>query len=281
MSVRKLTNLCFGAIFFSISASIALSVTTGSNSAAALSALSLLMLAFCLRLISTRIFAPLKKIETAIADISRGDCKRGVSMGDLPEGEFSNIALGLGSLSSAINEFSTHHLDLLKNIPDAVIELDNEGKVLYMNEAAAALTGYEEDETAGMHYLEFMPEDEKEKASETFCRILKGQSVRNFELKLIRKDGRINYSEFNAVPVYKAGEITGCCCVGRDTDERRKIMDEVKKARKTAEENSKKLEKTVSDLEEFALLAVRRELKMQEIRERLVELKNRNAAKAN
>src|SRR3989304_1336380 len=40
-----------------------------------------------------------------------------------------------------------------------------------------------------------------------------------------------------------------------------------------AEETEKKLKKTISDLEEFALLAVRRELKMQELRERFVELK--------
>lgn len=55
--------------------------------------------------------------------------------------------------------------------------------------------------------------------------------------------------------------------------ERDRLIGELCSARAQAEETEKKLKKTISDLEEFSLLAIRRELKMQELRERFVELK--------
>src|SRR3972149_2453495 len=59
---------------------------------------------------------------------------------------------------------------------------------------------------------------------------------------------------------------------GEDSAQQR-LIDELYSARAQAEETEKKLKKTIRDLEEFALLAVRRELKMQELRERFVEHK--------
>src|SRR3990172_1399571 len=51
---------------------------------------------------------------------------------------------------------------------------------------------------------------------------------------------------------------------GEDSEQQR-LIDELYSARAQAEETEKKLKKTISDLEEFALLAVRRELHMQEL----------------
>src|SRR3972149_8126664 len=58
-----------------------------------------------------------------------------------------------------------------------------------------------------------------------------------------------------------------------ENKEQQRLVDELCSARAQAEETEKKLKKTISDLEEFALLAGRREVKMQELRERFVELK--------
>lgn len=59
---------------------------------------------------------------------------------------------------------------------------------------------------------------------------------------------------------------------GTLSDDIKKLLDELDSARAQAEETEKKLKRTISELEEFALLAIRRELKMQELRERFVEL---------
>jgi len=60
---------------------------------------------------------------------------------------------------------------------------------------------------------------------------------------------------------------------GADAGESKRLVVELACARAQAQETEKKLKKTISDLEEFALLAIRRELKMQELRERFVQLK--------
>ncbi|MBI5344435.1 MAG: hypothetical protein HZB83_03715 [Deltaproteobacteria bacterium] len=60
----------------------------------------------------------------------------------------------------------------------------------------------------------------------------------------------------------------------RDIEEIKRLKEELERARKEAENNSARLRETLDEMEEFALLAVRREVKMREIRERFKKLKN-------
>ncbi|MBI5343924.1 MAG: hypothetical protein HZB83_01065 [Deltaproteobacteria bacterium] len=57
-------------------------------------------------------------------------------------------------------------------------------------------------------------------------------------------------------------------------EEIKRLNEELERARKEAADNSIRLRETLDEMEEFALLAVRREVKMREIRERFKKLKN-------
>ena len=125
----------------------------------------------------------------------------------------------------------------------------------------------------GRPFLDFVTLEWKAAGHSVLATLSEGEAINNADLKLVLKNGAESFFEFNAVPLWKDGVAAGCCCIGRDIEERRKIMSELEAARKHAEEATAKLKKTVNDLEEFSLLAVRRELKMQELREMFVRLK--------
>lgn len=149
--------------------------------------------------------------------------------------------------------------EVLDSLPDPVVETDAAGRIVFVNRAALLLAGCDAG-AFGQQCKEFLT---------AACRSLSGHET--FEAPLAMRDGSARFFEFKAVRL--GGPEGGSLFIGRDSDERKRILDELTTARTQEVEASTKLKKTISDLEEFALLAIRRELKMQELRERFVRLK--------
>ncbi|OGP18475.1 MAG: hypothetical protein A2Z79_04030 [Deltaproteobacteria bacterium GWA2_55_82] len=155
-------------------------------------------------------------------------------------------------------------------LPDPLLEIDRRGRILFANEAALKQTGYAAAEVVGKRLYDFTPALTKDLSVARPCSIL--------ELPVRLKDGSDRFFEFS-IALKDGDGASGYLCIGRDSDGRKRLLDELTSARTQAEETSRNLKKTVSDLEEFALLAVRREFKMQELRERFVQLKEEHEIK--
>lgn len=225
-----------------------------------------------------RVLAPIAMVDVAVRELSTGNHKARIDMNLLRRDE-------LGSLAQAVNKFTdtateeTHHCrNLLMSMPDPVVETDEKGFIKHMNDAACAATGYTPTELVNMPFTSIVHQGEGYHFEDAMKRILLGEPVKRLELPLVLKDGRTDLFEFTCAPIWREGRIAAVRCVGRDTEERRRMLEELLAAKAQAEETSEKLKRTVKDLEEFALLAVRREFKMQEIRERFVKLKQANGA---
>lgn len=147
--------------------------------------------------------------------------------------------------------------EVLDSIPDPVIETDGSGRIVFANRAALLASDCDAEKALGRRCADFLSNGFHSHPGHG-----------KFEAPLPMKDGSTRFFEFKTV---KLG--SGSICIGRDSDERKRLLDELTSARTQEIEASTKLKKTISDLEEFALLAIRRELKMQEIRERFVRLK--------
>jgi PAS domain S-box-containing protein len=187
--------------------------------------------------------------------------------------EIESIKSYVLSAGALLDEYREQYRDLLMSIPDILLELDKSGSVLFVNRAALDIMGYSEDEVLGKPFTQIMETEWRPRWLHALSMLQDGEQAGNIDLKITLAGGGASFFEFNAVPIWKSGLVAGCCCVGRDIEERRKIITELEAARRHAEEASLKLKKTVNDLEEFSLLAVRRELKMQELREMFVRLK--------
>lgn len=272
MSIPKLTGAMSLALIVPSLALLALSAYYAggvSLAVAGAGALALLMHASVYMLFTSEVVKPL----TALAGASSGTGPGLPAPGRWLPAEIESIKSYVLSAGALLDEYREQHRDLITSIPDILLELDRSGVVIFANRTALETTGYAEEELLGRPFLSFVALEWRPAANAYLSTLQHGESVINADLKLVLKNRSESFFEFNAVPLWKNGAVAGCCCIGRDIEERRKIMHELESARKHAEEATAKLKKTVSDLEEFSLLAVRRELKMQELREMFVRLK--------
>lgn len=272
MSVLKLTSTISLALCLPLLALLALCVYYAGGLSLAVAGAGTAALAFqaaAYLVFSNEVAKPLNALAWASAGKGPGLPPPGRK---LPS-EIESIKTYVLSASALLDEYREQHRDLLMNVPDILLEIDRNGHIMFVNRAAREITGYPEDDVLGRHFLDFIAEGSKERARDTLASLLEGKAINSVEIELILSTGAGCFFEFNAVPLWKDGAVAGCCCIGRDIDERRKIMTELDAARRHAEDASAKLKKTVNDLEEFSLLAVRRELKMQELREMFVRLK--------
>ncbi len=231
-----------------------------------LTALSLIALGLVLTVLIHRILRPLSKITSGIERIGRGDFSHRIEVrgGD----ELAQLANSYNEMALSLRETTAHYRDLVETMPVAVFEFDRNGRIQFVNRMGQLWTGYREDELVGKAFSSFVHEKERPVVQKLLDEALRGRSVNSLQIPMVlRKE--LRHFEFNIVPVWKGGEVIGCRAAAKDVEKTKRMMDELKEAKKQAEETSEQLRRTVKDLEEFALIAVRREMKMQEIREGL------------
>ena len=229
-------------------------------------------------LAATLVFVTGRQVSESVKDacqfiekLAAGDAaaRPGTRCNDLPE-----LHSALGRLSRGMKAWEDRQKEFLAAIPAAVIRLDRSGSVTYMNDSAAMLTGRAAPEAMEADYRDFTPAQSHQAMKDILRAVLNGETVSGQEVTILDSDCREINCEFSAVPSWNGADPDGCFLICIDTDERTRLETELKSARLKAEEASAKLAKTIEHLEEYSVMAVRRELKMQEIRQRLSELKN-------
>jgi len=113
---------------------------------------------------------------------------------------------------------------IVEKAGDAISVVDLEGKVLYWNEGAEKIYGYQKSEVQGKKLSAILsPRDEKEKAKEeklmerVMERIKKGEAIPNLEVKRQTKDGKEIITSMTLSPLRDAeGKITGVSRICKD-----------------------------------------------------------------
>jgi PAS domain S-box-containing protein len=115
---------------------------------------------------------------------------------------------------------------LLESLPEAILELDNFGNILYYNPATLALTGYEKQELLGKHIriLAQNPDDSHKSAHQLSSALSEGRLlIQGWNRK---KDGNDYWAETVLTPLFQnAGQHTGFGCIVRDITEQK--QDEI------------------------------------------------------
>ena len=73
------------------------------------------------------------------------------------------------------------HASLLETTHDLIWQCDNQGRFTYLSERWVDVLGYEVSEMLGKPFVDFMPEDEHERALAEFSRHMAGGRVRDFQ----------------------------------------------------------------------------------------------------
>ena len=105
---------------------------------------------------------------------------------------------------------------------DLIFQLAAPGVFSYVSPAVRELFGFAPEEWLSSTLVERVAPEGRERAAELVARVMAGETVRNFELGMPRRDGARLVIEANATPLRQDAQVVGVQGVLRDITERRR-----------------------------------------------------------
>jgi PAS domain S-box-containing protein len=131
----------------------------------------------------------------------------------------------------ALRESEERYRIVVENASDAVFRTDNNGIFTFVNPAMVRISGYEEAEIIGKHYLLFIHPGMRDGASKFFGRqFVKRIQNTYFEYSIITKGGHEVWIGQNTQLLMDGRHITGFQAVARDITERKRAEDALQKS---------------------------------------------------
>jgi PAS domain S-box-containing protein len=131
------------------------------------------------------------------------------------------------ALAGFFRRSETHYRVLVEMAADSIIAIDCKGKIILMNPAAENTFGYGREEAASRNLEELIV---PEQSRGPFHACLSGESRRDLELELARKDGSIFPAELSFSPEMKSDGGFERTIIIRDVTERRRAEEAVRSA---------------------------------------------------
>jgi diguanylate cyclase (GGDEF)-like protein/PAS domain S-box-containing protein len=124
----------------------------------------------------------------------------------------------------ALRESEERYRTLVENASDIVFRTDDTGHFTFVNPAVLRITGYEEREMIGRHYLTVIRPDMREEAMRFFGRQFVKRIPNTYsEYPVIVKDGREIWIGQNTQLIFQDGEVVALQAVARDITERKEM----------------------------------------------------------
>jgi len=129
---------------------------------------------------------------------------------------------------------------------DVIFLMDTSGRLTYCSPAIKTL-GYAE-QIIGTHFSEFVPPEEQPKANKALARIIAGEKISLFELKVLKADRTTVDLEISATPIIRNGAVVGIQGISRDITRRKYIENALR-------ESKTQLRTTLENLTEGVIVA--------------------------
>jgi PAS domain S-box-containing protein len=138
------------------------------------------------------------------------------------------------------NRLRERYRHIVENANDIIYQADHRGFFTYVNPAAMRITGFDENELLGLHYLDLIDPDYRE-AAEAFYRgqFQAREEVTYFEFPMVTKAGTRIWIGQMVMTISDGGQIAGYEAVARDITERKGIEQELQRARDAAIESAR------------------------------------------
>ena len=134
---------------------------------------------------------------------------------------------------------------IVESADDAIISKDLMGSIISWNKGAETMYGYTSDETIGKNISLLMPPDRPDEFTEILSRVSRGDSIKHYETKRRRKDGKVIDISLAVSPIRdETGMIIGASSVAREITERKKAQEELQQAYKLLKETQDQLIQT-------------------------------------
>lgn len=132
----------------------------------------------------------------------------------------------------AQRESEEKYRTILETSEEGYYEIDLAGNFIFVNDSVCRLLGYSRKELTGMNNRQYMDKETAGKVFQTFNKVYKtGESTKEFDWEVIRKDGAKRYIE-QSVSLQKdsSGKPIGFRGILRDITERRKTEELLKQS---------------------------------------------------
>jgi two-component system NtrC family sensor kinase len=132
---------------------------------------------------------------------------------------------------------------VVRSSNDAIIGKTPEGTVVFWNEAAERLYGYEAAEILGCGIAILFPPDRPFELSELLTRVKSGETVRNFHTERLRKDGGTVAVSITVSPVIDAdGSMIEMSAIAHDLTHHNRQIADLREAHRRVDETLSTLE---------------------------------------
>ena len=119
---------------------------------------------------------------------------------------------------------------LIDNIPDIIFTIDLEGKITFVSGRTKEILGYEITEAINMNILDFIPEEDRQRAIENVQKGMTGEKIKHLQLTMIKKSGERLFFECSFSRVYKDGVLVGAQGTAADITERKRAEEALKES---------------------------------------------------
>ena len=138
-------------------------------------------------------------------------------------GQFFDISEKKGA-EEALRKSEEKYRTLVETVTDAVLIVDPEGKLTYLNPQCERISGYRVEDLIGRSFTELLAPDYMESTLERFRRGLSGEESPIEEISILHKDGSQMPVEINATTLFDAeGKPVGRIGVVGDISERKRL----------------------------------------------------------
>jgi two-component system, sensor histidine kinase and response regulator len=134
-----------------------------------------------------------------------------------------------------LRESLARYRHIVENANEIIFSADHRGCFTYVNPAAKRITGYDEDELIGRHYLDLIDPDYREAAAHYYRHQFTTRTLSSyFEFPMIGKSGLRIWMGQSVLTVLDADRIVGYEAIARDITERKGFEEELARTRDAA-----------------------------------------------
>ena len=160
-----------------------------------------------------------------------------------------------------MQENEEQYRNYIENSHEIVQSMASDGRFLSVNNSWHKSFGFEKNELEKLNMFDIVSPEFKEKLEEIFQKALAGEPISGVEIHFENKEKQEIILEGNLIPRTFYGKVVNVRCFFRDITENRRVQQEI---------NEK-----IEELEMFNKLAVDRELKMIELKNKIKELEEK------
>ncbi|MSQ48654.1 MAG: PAS domain S-box protein [Deltaproteobacteria bacterium] len=123
----------------------------------------------------------------------------------------------------ALRDSEQRYRNVIESVPDAIFTLSPEGVITALNPAFKTLTGWPREQFLGQLFTPLLHPDDLPQAMEHLQRVLRGEIIEPFELRILHQQGQIIIGEFTVTPQIRNGQVVHIFGIARDITPRKEV----------------------------------------------------------